>query len=69
MQGANKLMLNETTMIEALQMWLGAKWPKDTPTVTGVEQSEKKGQYGKSATFEVDLMRADTEAAGPAKSA
>jgi hypothetical protein len=38
MIGTNELMLNEATMIEALQQWLDGKIPQGAPLVKSIKQ-------------------------------
>lgn len=51
MKGKNDLILNEATIIEAVQFWLDSKMVKNTPTVTSV----KSAKDGYSMTFIVSL--------------
>lgn len=51
MKGTNELILNEATVIEALQLWLDSQMVPKAPVVTGVKL--KSDGYAK--TFEVAL--------------
>jgi len=51
MRGSNELILNEATMIEAVQFWLDFKMVRQAPKVTGVNTNSD----GYSKTFEVKL--------------
>lgn len=50
MKGSNDLILNEATMIEAIQYWLNAQMVK-APTVTSV----KRETSGLSDQFRIEL--------------
>lgn len=52
MQGNNTLILNTTTMIEAVQLWLDSRMQHPVPTVIGVEADGKN--YDRT-TFKVEL--------------
>ena len=52
MKGSNDLILNEATMIEAIQFWLDAEMAQPAPKVTSVK-SESGSLY--SNTFKVSL--------------
>lgn len=51
MTGVNELILNEATMIEAIQFWLDSKMHQPVPTVTSVKS--EKNTY--SSEFRVAL--------------
>ena len=61
MTGNNTMILNTSTMIEAVQLWLDSRMKDPVPTVTGVEADAKN--YG-SPTFKVELS---SDADRPAK--
>jgi len=52
MIGSNDLILNEATMIEALQFWLDSEMAQPTPKVTGVKS--KESGYGSTFTVSLD---------------
>ncbi|MCR4319764.1 MAG: hypothetical protein NUV74_05435 [Candidatus Brocadiaceae bacterium] len=56
MKGSNDLILNEATMIEAIQFWLDSRMVPPVPKVTGV----KAKADGYSSTFTIAL-NADAE--------
>ena len=51
MKGSNDLILNEATMIEAMQFWLDSRMVPPSPKVTGV----KAKVDGYSSTFTIAL--------------
>ena len=51
MKGNNELILNEATMIEAVQFWLDSRMVQMAPKVTGVNSKNE----GYSKTFEIAL--------------
>ena len=53
MIGNNEFILNEATMMEAVQLWLNDQF-KVPPTVTSIEQS-KTGSYSKEFTVKVSV--------------
>ena len=52
MKGNNELRLNETTMIEALQLWVDSQFAKDAPRVSSVEEL-RTGTYCKEFSVKV----------------
>lgn len=58
MKGNNQLILNEATMIEAVQLWLASKYPEKTPVVTAVTLSNSRGAYDKD--FKIELAEHGT---------
>ena len=64
MKGTNDLILNEATMIEAVQFWLDSKLVHQAPKVTNVKAV--KDSY--SSTFEVTLD-ADADRSDPRQNA
>lgn len=60
MKGSNSLILNEATMIEAVQFWLDSKMVQHAPKVTGV--NAKTDVYSKTFTVSLD---ADAERTDP----
>lgn len=57
MKGYNEMMLNEATMIEAVQQWIDSKWRVGmvVPTVTGVSQEGGDiGRIGKTFKIMID---------------
>jgi len=53
MKGSNDLILNEATMIEAVQFWLDSKMVPQAPKVTGVKAKDD----GYSKTFTVSIAK------------
>lgn len=51
MKGNNELILNEATMIEAVQFWLDSKMVARAPKVTGISAKNE----GYNQTFAVSL--------------
>ena len=43
MVGPNEILLNEATLIQALQEWLSKRMILDCPTVTGVKADSRDG--------------------------
>lgn len=60
MKGNNVMVLNEATMIEAVQVWLQKKYPYETPVVTAVAQLSTVGAKGYADCFEVRLAEHGT---------
>ena len=53
MKGNNELILNEATMIQAIQFWLDSKMVQQAPKVTSVKPDKDTGPYPLS--FKVSL--------------
>ena len=64
MKGNNELILNEATMIEAVQFWLDSRMVQMAPKVTGVNSKNE----GFIKTFEIALD-ADADRTDPRQKA
>ena len=45
MIGTNKIVLNQTTMREAVRFWLSSKWKDPVPDITDVSCSAVTGNF------------------------
>lgn len=59
MKGNNELVLNQATMIEAVQYWLDSRMVQPVPKVTGVVRDASNGSGVFSVTLDADADRSD----------
>jgi len=65
MKGNNQLVLNEATMIEAVQFWLDSKMMPTAPKVTQVAgPTDKYGGNNFTVSLDADADRADPRQPG-----
>jgi hypothetical protein len=65
MKGNNQLVLNEATMIEAVQFWLDSKMTPTAPKVTQVAgPADKYGGNTFTVSLDADADRADPRQPG-----
>lgn len=65
MKGNNQLVLNEATMIEAVQFWLDSKMVATAPRVTQVAgPTDKYGGNNFTVSLDADADRADPRQPG-----
>ena len=65
MRGNNEMILNELTMIEAVQEWLDKRWSAPRPKVTSVKATSSKGGYDSNKNSFTVLLEEGKEGKAP----